>query len=166
MRYSLFLSILLLCGNAVSVMAQEVTPQATVNENTLMQEKLERTRELMKEAKDPTKKATQDSELHKHDEDLSSSGMKMVQSLGFLVALVFIGAWAYRKFILKEVALPVRQMKLIERLPLSPRASLFLAEVHGMKIVVGMTADSISMLPLDKKSDFTINLEKEYEENS
>ncbi len=133
----------------------------SMSDTKRISEKLERTRQLREETPVPTEassaaKAVQDSEI-------TSSGMRMVQSLGLLVAMVLIGAWAYRKFVLKETVQVSRKIKLIEKIPLSPRASLMLAEIDGTTVLVGLAADAITLMKLDKPhAPFAVTLEEEY----
>lgn len=138
--------------------AASATPQT-------IEQKLEKTRALMQEnqlahpAQAPATKA---------DDDLvASSGIKMLQGLAVLVSLVLVGAWAYKKFVLKDTTIVSRKMKLLERITIAPRASLILTEVDGNKILVGLTSDGISMMKLGNGDSMgsaeAIELTEEYE---
>ncbi len=83
------------------------------------------------------------------DEDLGSAAMRMVQSLGVILGLFLIGAWAYKKYILKDTTtLPTARLRVIERLAVSPRGSIMLSEVEGRRVLVGVTPQAISFLDL------------------
>lgn len=151
MRY-LFVLILSLVV-AGSVYAD--TEAAPTTQPQTIEEKLEKTRALMEH-----NKTTPSQTAPAQQEEASSPLMKMVQSLGLLVGLVLVGAWGYKKLVLKDVPVVSRKMKLLERMSLAPRASLYLAEVEGNKILVGLTADGISMMKLGT----TIELTEEYQD--
>ncbi len=157
MRHILRTTILFLCLLACGVANAD---QPTVGDQRMF-DKLERTRQLMQETPAPTEASAAAQSVQ--DAETTSSGMKMVQSLGFLVALVLVSAWAYKKFVLKEAVTLSRKMKLIERLPIAPRASLMLAEIDGTTILVGLSGDAISLMKLEKPQiPFAVTLDEEY----
>ena len=124
---SLLLFTCVLCAAAPEVFAQDI------------QSKLERANEL----RDVQLQKVEQLQPMKADDDLTSAGLKMAQALGFILGAFLIGAWAYKKYILKDIALPMSKIRILERVPVSTRGSVMLAEVDGKKILVGVTPQSI-----------------------
>lgn len=121
-----------------------------------MEEKMQRTRELVEQGSHPTNQEKIDSF------DAKSSAISVLQSLVLLVGIVFVGAWGYKKYVLKDKVVTNRTLKITERIPIAPKANLLLAEIDGRKVLVGLTSDSIALLELGKAAkDFAVELEKE-----
>ena len=88
---------------------------------------------------------------------LESSGIKMLQGLALCGGVLCLGAWAYKKYVLKTPAVASRKMRIIERLPLSPKATLVLIEVEGIKKIVAMGSDPVSFHDLAEPESFSFD---------
>ena len=96
------------------------------------------------------------------EQDLTTTGLKMFQGLGLVVGLLLIGAWGYKKYVLKDLPLSSRRIRVLERLMIAPRASLMLVEVENKKILVGTTGQNLSLLDVtNDRQDFVHTLTEE-----
>jgi flagellar biogenesis protein FliO len=87
------------------------------------------------------------------DQDLTSTALRMFQSLGIILGCFLIGAWAYKKYILKEVGgVSASRIKVLERMSVSTRGTVILSEIDGKKILIGITPQSINFLDLTSGS--------------
>ncbi len=66
--------------------------------------------------------------------------LQLLQALAVLAAIM-LAAWAFKRFIAPRLGLGPRagRMRVIERLPLEPRRSLYLVEVDGVAHLVGVS---------------------------
>ena len=76
-----------------------------------------------------------------------SYGVLILQTFAVLV-LIGAMAWAFVRFVAPRLGMGTRgsRMKILERLPLEPRRSLYLVEVDGKSILVGVSEGSIRLL--------------------
>ncbi len=79
--------------------------------------------------------------------DTLSLGVVILQTFAVLV-LIGAMAWAFVRFVAPRMGMRARssRMKILERLPLEPRRSLYLVEVDGKSILVGVSEGSIRLL--------------------
>lgn len=87
----------------------------------------------------------------------SSSVIKMVTALGIVLSLLFAVVYLVKKYLGKKIGFAGQEHKIrvITTTYLGPKKSIALVEVAGEKIVVGVTATTISMLTkLGKDEDF------------
>ena len=88
---------------------------------------------------------------------LEESGTKMIQGLAVCGFVLCVGVWGYKRYILKAPAVASRKMKIIERMPLSPRSTLVLIEVEGKKKLVAMGSDPVSFHDLAESESFSFD---------
>ena len=81
------------------------------------------------------------------DTSTVSYGVVILQTFAVLV-LIGAMAWAFVRFVAPRIGMRTRssRMKILERLPLEPRRSLYLVEVDGKSILVGVSEGSIRLL--------------------
>jgi flagellar biosynthetic protein FliO len=74
-------------------------------------------------------------------------GVVILQTFAVLV-LIGAMAWAFVRFVAPRMGMRAgrSRMKILERLPLEPRRSLYLVEVDGKSILVGVSEGSIRLL--------------------
>ncbi|HUT78839.1 MAG TPA: flagellar biosynthetic protein FliO [Polyangia bacterium] len=74
-------------------------------------------------------------------------GLQLLQAMAVLVAILAL-AWAFRRFAAPRLGLGPRpgRMRVIERLPLEPRRSLYLVEVDGVPHLFGVSEGSVRLL--------------------
>ncbi len=74
-------------------------------------------------------------------------GVLILQTFAVLV-LIGAMAWAFVRFVAPRMGMSTKRsrMKILERLPLEPRRSLYLVEVDGKSILVGVSEGSIRLL--------------------
>lgn len=88
---------------------------------------------------------------------LEESGTKMIQGLAVCGFVLCVGVWGYKRYILKAPTVISRKMKIIERMPLSPRSTLVLIEVEGKKKLVAMGSDPVSFHDLAESESFSFD---------
>jgi flagellar biosynthetic protein FliO len=81
---------------------------------------------------------------------LADFGPLVVKS-ALVLALIAAGAWAASRFLAPRVAARRKgaRMRVVERLPLEPRRGLYLVEVDGRELVVGVTERGVAFHELE-----------------
>lgn len=149
---------LLLSGR---LFASEAEPQLEV-ETTATQLETQSTRELVAEslleATEPSAAQEPGSSPYRFGQDRaggdqtlsragSSSGLslgKIVISLAFVILMVLMLGWAFKKLTLR---IPGSQhMKVISTIPLGPKERLLVIEIQGKQRVLGVTSQQINFL--------------------
>jgi flagellar protein FliO/FliZ len=77
--------------------------------------------------------------------DYTAQFLKMILSLGALFALLFVGMWLMRRFYRGRQAWGNNHssIKIIERRPLTPKASLYVVEVEGRSLLIGLSPQGV-----------------------
>jgi flagellar biosynthetic protein FliO len=78
----------------------------------------------------------------------ATAGLQLLKALAILIA-VLAAAFAFRRFVAPRLHLgprPGRRMRIVERLPLEPRRSLYLVEVDGVPYLIGAGEGSVRLL--------------------
>lgn len=125
------------------------------------QDKLDKAKAILLQKDQPNAGVPTPSANIAYDESLSASGIKVFENLFALLGIVLIGAWVYKKYILKEHITASKRIRIIEHIPLLTRANLTLVEVGGEKILVAQQQGAISMISLGKKEAFDLTLSEE-----
>lgn len=94
--------------------------------------------------------------------------VRMMLSLGFILALLLIGTWLFKKVLqtrLQQVNL-TSSIKILEKRALNPKAAVYLLEVQDRKILIAETPTGIASLavfppPQEKTSFRDIYVEKQ-----
>lgn len=123
---ALFLLLILPCV----LFAEE--PQVLIQKSS----NLERAKEILESApKESAKEPT----------SIAIQGAGMMKALSLTLALFFIGVFVYKKFSKHSPSI-VSQGKIINRVFLSPKASVYHIEVSGKEIFVTVSDTGVSML--------------------
>jgi len=150
-RKPIVLSLLLILISSPLVYAEnstEVGPSsASVEEVHLFKQKLQTSEEVAQKSTNAPINSEKASEVG------SLSLVRLFQGLAFCLGVFFIGIHIYRKYILKSAPVSQRSMRLIERLSLNGKSSLYLVEVEKKKILVAVGAEKLSMIESDQFSD-------------
>lgn len=79
---------------------------------------------------------------------LTTVATKMVFSLGVLVALLIAGAYLVRRYLVPQTLLGRRGalLRVVAKVPLTPKATIALVEVPGTVLVVGITGTTLTAL--------------------
>ena len=74
--------------------------------------------------------------------------IKMLFALGFILVLIFVGAWVFKKLVAQKLyqANQSSSIKVLERRALSPKASIYLIDIGGKGVLVGETATEVTRL--------------------
>jgi len=74
-------------------------------------------------------------------------GLQLLKALAVLAAIL-LAAWAFRRFAAPRLGLrpAAGRMRVVERLPLEPRRSLYLVEVDGVAHLIGVSEGSVRLL--------------------
>lgn len=88
-------------------------------------------------------------EVSKPENNTGSMALRMIQGLGIVVGLFIIGAHYYKKYVIKSEPKQTRSIKIVERTPLGSKNALILAEIEGQRVLVGLSAESISLIKLE-----------------
>ena len=77
--------------------------------------------------------------------DYAAQFLKMILSLGALFALLFVGMWMMRRFYRGKQAWANQRsaIKIIERRPLTAKASLYVVEVEGRSLLIGLSPQGV-----------------------
>ncbi len=119
---------------------------AAFAEESIDSGKLERTKTLIEESKSQEKKQQSAPEI-------STASYKMLQGLGLCCVLLMVGVYVAKKCKISGIAQGNRKMRLIERIALSPRSHLVLAEVEGRRVLLAVGSDNVRFHSLTD-SDF------------
>jgi flagellar biosynthetic protein FliO len=78
---------------------------------------------------------------------IGTVGLQLLKAVAVLAAIL-AAAWAFRRFAAPRLGLrpPAGRMRVIERLPLEPRRSLYLVEVDGVPHLIGVAEGSVRLL--------------------
>lgn len=105
--------------------------------------KMERTRALVNEAQVPATKEPSTG-------DLSSTAWKMLQGLGITLGILCVGLGVAKKFGVAPPAPAKKRIKLLDRVAVSRKSSIILAEVDGRQVLLAVGGD-----PVTFHGDFT-----------
>lgn len=74
--------------------------------------------------------------------------MNMLTTLGLIVAAIFVISWLLKRMTNTRIqqANTTSLIKIVDRRALSPKACMYLVEIHGKQFVVGETAANIAVL--------------------
>ncbi|MDZ4785052.1 MAG: flagellar biosynthetic protein FliO [bacterium] len=90
---------------------------------------------------------------HQKEASTGSSILRMIEGLVLVAGIFLVGVHLYKKFVLKDKSLPNkfrgRRIKIIERTPISSKASLLLVEIEGKKVLVGVGSENVSITELE-----------------
>jgi flagellar biogenesis protein FliO len=88
--------------------------------------------------------------------DLTAATLKMVLSLGGMLALLVLGGYVIRRFWLDQTFLGKRtpMMRVLARVNITPKAGVALLEVPGKVLIIGLTGNA--MVALGELSTATI----------
>ena len=154
--YPLWVALLL----SSSLLASEPEPQPEVEAATQLetQSTAELVAEPLLEASEPSAEKEPGSSPYRFGQDRaggdqtlsragSSSGLslgKIVISLAFVILMVLMLGWAFKKLTLR---IPGSQhMKVITTIPLGPKERLLVIEIQGKQRVLGVTSQQINFL--------------------
>ncbi len=93
----------------------------------------------------------QGTEVKAPETDTGSMALKMIQGLGIVAGMFLIGAHFYKKYVIKNVSKPARSIKILERASLGGKSALILAEIEGQRVLVGMGADTVSLMKVESQ---------------
>jgi len=96
--------------------------------------KLERTRALVNEVQAPAAKP---------DTDLSTTAWKMAKGLAITLGVLCVGLGVAKKFGVTPNATGKKRIKLLDRISVSRKSSLILAEVDGRQILLAVGGDPV-----------------------
>ncbi len=77
--------------------------------------------------------------------ELPSYGAFLVETL-VILAVVCAAAWAILRFGVRRAARPSGSLKVVARLPLEPRRTLYVVEAAGKTLLVGVSEGAIATL--------------------
>lgn len=130
-----FIFLVFLLGNLSLVTAE--------GNDGIMSEKLIRTKELLQEAKDRGNGSVASTEAEQPSESLLS---RMLQGLMLCLGVFFIGTAVAKRFRKSPGGIGEKQMKILERLPLTAKSSLIYIEVNGCRYLVSCGSEQVSMV--------------------
>jgi hypothetical protein len=113
----------------------------------------------LKESLDPkpqqdSGKSLQFSDWRDNNEGLEGTGIKMLQALAICCGVFLVGIHFYKKYTGQgPVFNKNRRMRILERLPVSPKSALLLVEVDGKKVLIGVGSENVSHIPLREVAD-------------
>ena len=117
--------------------------------------KLERAKAIAQESR-----AAEKEKKNAAPPSFASSGVKMTQGLALCVAILLIGAFLAKKFKVGAVNSGARSMKVLERLPLTPKTALLLAEVQGQRVILSVGSEQVQFLKVaEGESAFASSLD-------
>ena len=149
-RFLALLSLVCLAYTATPLcVAAQDAPQAAQEDVSSMASKLERTRAIIAQAHTDGGTVASSTSSAPASVDEGPSLMKLFQAMGLIIALLLVGVWATKKYIIKEIPQSQRTIRILEKVALSQKASLFVAEVGNTKILVGTSGESVSLMRLD-----------------
>jgi flagellar protein FliO/FliZ len=78
---------------------------------------------------------------------IGTVGLQLLKAVAVLAAIL-VAVWAFRRFAAPRLGLGPRagRMRIVERLPLEPRRSLYLVEVDGVAHLIGVSEGSVRLL--------------------
>lgn len=83
------------------------------------------------------------------DISAQETGFRMIKGLGICLGVLFIGVYFYKKYALQGNVSVGRTMKILERMPVSTRTSVILAEVKGRRVLLSVGSERVTMLDWD-----------------
>lgn len=114
------------------------------------QEKLENVKKIVNEKNNKEEKALKDTS----EDPINMYGIKMLKSLGIVIgALLIVLAIVKRTVGIKDISSKEEKILILERKNLTPKAQLVLARVDSQKVLIGVSNDSINMMPLKDVKD-------------
>ena len=114
------------------------------------QEKLENVKKIVNEKNNKEEKALKDTS----EDPINMYGIKMLKSLGIVIgALLIVLAIVKRTMGIKDISSKEEKILILERKNLTPKAQLVLARVDSQKVLIGVSNDSINMMPLKDVKD-------------
>ena len=125
--------------------AQETAPAANQASELAIQNKLDRTRELLKDSQGekgrPAAGASAGGDI---GGDIALTGVRVLEGLLLCLGVLALGVYIAKRFGFKPAGGAARKIKLIERTPLSSRTALVLAEIEGKTVLISVGAERVS----------------------
>ena len=114
------------------------------------QEKLENVKKIVNNKNSKEEKALKDTS----EDPINMYGIKMLKSLGIVIgALLIVLALVKRTMGIKDISSKEEKILILERKNLTPKAQLIIARVDSQKVLIGVSGDSINMMPLNDIRD-------------
>lgn len=132
--------------------SDEAAPEVTENQDEVLggQSSEEAGKDLIKAESLPLKQDAEEEKtaLMKDPPGFTGSVIKMVTALGIVLSILFAIVYLAKKYLGNRIGLTGQEQKIrvVTSTYLGPKKSIALVEVAGEKIVVGVTATTISML--------------------
>lgn len=87
--------------------------------------------------------------LAEREDPVAGSGMSVLRGLGLCLAVFLIGVALYKRVGKGQGAGGGRRLRIVERLPLTQRTALVMAEVDGARVLLSVGTERVNVLPLD-----------------
>lgn len=152
---------------AICLMYQ-TTALAEGESTPVLDSKIEQTRILME--KNQSNQAVSNFpgflKLDKQDQNQGSSfGVRLLQGLALCLGTFFVLLHFLKGGKFKRGNKETRRIKVIEKVPLTTKSSLFLVEVDGETRLLSVGAEHTSFIPLNKASDENLESFEEHHNN-
>lgn len=90
------------------------------------------------------KRATQIEQKIPDQSPTSASAVRMIAGLALCVGVLLIGAWLVRRASGRIKPSNTRNMRIIERMPVTPKTSLMLIEIDGRRVMIAAGPEKVS----------------------
>lgn len=86
--------------------------------------------------------------VRRQDRSLMAAATKMILALAAMLLVLIVGAYGVRRYLLQQTVFSKRnaQLRVVSKIPLTPKTALALVEVPGKLLVVGITPTSLTAL--------------------
>ncbi|MCO6430366.1 MAG: FliO/MopB family protein [Deltaproteobacteria bacterium] len=88
--------------------------------------------------------------------DTGSQALKMLEGLGYCLAVFLIGLHLFKRFHVRAAASNKRAMRLIETLNLSSKNQIHLVEVDNQRILIASGQSNLSFLRVGQPEEFSV----------
>lgn len=124
-----------------------------------IEQKLERARRLVSERED-SKIRDEHSNVSVDSAPQAPSVLRMLEALGLCVGFFLVGAHFLKRINGKHGIGSSKRMRILERLPVSPKTTMVLAQVDGKTILLSVGAERVTAVSLET-DEHIINLPME-----
>jgi flagellar biogenesis protein FliO len=124
-----------------------------------VEQKLERARRLVSERED-SKSREEHSNVSADSGPQTPSVLRMLEALGICVGFFLVGAHFLKRINGKHGSGSSKRMRVLERLPVSPKTTMVLAQVDGKTILFSVGAERVTAVSLET-DEAIINLPME-----